>query len=97
MVNMLKILRNGFARNLRKMGGLELLKVKICLSVASILKESSRQKESCWGISWRLIYGKIKEWKTDEEKTLWSESYKKKVGRYKPNCLVRDVIYCYKI
>ena len=46
MVNMLKILRNGFARNLRKMGECELIKVKICLSVASILKENSRQKES---------------------------------------------------
>ena len=91
MGNVSNILRNGFARNLRKMGRWELLKMKIWLGVASILKES------CWDISWRLIYGKIKEWKTDEEKTLWSESYKKKVGRYKPNCLVRDVIYCYKI
>ena len=97
MVNMLKILRNGFARNLRKMGGLEWLKMKKWLGVAGILKESSRQKENCWEISWRLIYGKIKEWKTDEEKTLLSESYKKIVERYKPNCLVRDVIYCYKI
>ena len=97
MGNVSNILRNGFARNLRKVGGWPFLKMKICLSVASILKESSRQKENCWDISWRLVYSKIKEWKTDEEKTLWSESYKKKVGRYKPNCLVQDVIYCYKI